>query len=402
MPEGQNGKSGESVMPGGIKNRLANGALIEVRCDTLERTFKFQVTDGKGGRQNWYTAVMRKKPIELPTTFAPYVRAVKGGDAVELVSISHYLPGEIIEEQLSAPPLGVDVGALSKALEMPDPSIAEEELAKGRALLAEASAVQVAAKAGSSCPFYFLDADAIRDSEEQMPLLLSMQVIQRRHPSWLVVEAVSLTDACRRARAKDVVAVSHRWDEQGTPDPSGVQLGAIRDYLRANPHIKRVWLDYCCMPQGHARTECEQQAFGYMLRNINLLYLGCSVLVLTDRSYLSRFWTQFEAWLSMQSATAKGLVSAPADQKRYTIICVHGAPEALQASLIEEWSDCTAAKAHAKLSSKDVQVTNASDKATQLPKLLALDGKVSEAAERLGGDAPAAAAAAVLMAAPDD
>ena len=38
-----------------------------------------------------------------------------------------------------------------------------------------------------------------------------------------------------------------------------------------------------------------------------------------------------------------------------------------------------------KLSSDDVQVTNASDKATQLPKLLALDGKVSEAAGRLGG-----------------
>ena len=217
-----------------------------------------------------------------------------------------------------------------------------------------------------------------------MPRLLAMQVIQRRHPSWLVVEDVSLSDACRRARATDVLAVSHRWDEPSAPDPSGVQLGAIRAHLRAHPQIKRVWLDYCCMPQGHERTDSEQLAFGLMLRNINLLYLGCSVLLLADRSYLSRFWTQFEAWLSMQSATASGLVSAPAEQKRYTIACVHGAPEALQASLVEEWSDCTAAKAHAKLSSKDVQVTNASDKATQLPKLLALDGKVSEAAGRLG------------------
>ena len=31
-----------------------------------------------------------------------------------------------------------------------------------------------------------------------------------------------------------------------------------------------------------------------------------------------------------RSATASGLVSAPAEQKRYTIACVHGAPEALQ------------------------------------------------------------------------
>ena len=112
MPEGQHGKSGEKVMSGGINaisggnNKGAIGALIEVRCDTLERTLSFQVTDGKGGRDNWYTATMRKSgqkratPVELPAIFAPYVRAVKDGDAVELVSISHYLPGEIIEEQL--------------------------------------------------------------------------------------------------------------------------------------------------------------------------------------------------------------------------------------------------------------------------------------------------------------
>ena len=78
MPEGQHGKSGEKVMsPGGI-NKGAIGALIEVRCDTLERTFSFQVTDGKGGRDNWHTATMRKSgqkratPVELPATFAPY------------------------------------------------------------------------------------------------------------------------------------------------------------------------------------------------------------------------------------------------------------------------------------------------------------------------------------------
>jgi hypothetical protein len=34
--------------------------------------------------------------------------------------------------------------------------------------------VQQAAKAGSSCPCDFLDADVIRGSEEQMPRLLSI------------------------------------------------------------------------------------------------------------------------------------------------------------------------------------------------------------------------------------
>ena len=45
-------------MSGGINaisggsNKGAIGALIEVRFDTLERTLSFQVTDGKGGRDN--------------------------------------------------------------------------------------------------------------------------------------------------------------------------------------------------------------------------------------------------------------------------------------------------------------------------------------------------------------
>lgn len=65
-------------------------------------------------------------------------------------------------------------------------------------------------------------------------------------------------------------------------------------------------------------------------------------------------------------------------------MCVHGAPEALQESLVEEWSDCTAERAYEKLSGHDVAVTNASDKETVLPKILELGGRVSEAATRLG------------------
>ena len=53
-------------------------------------------------------------------------------------------------------------------------------------------------------------------------------------------------------------------------------------------------------PQGK-RTPAESAAFKHMLANVNLLYLGCYVLVLLDLSYMSRFWTQFEAWLSLQA-----------------------------------------------------------------------------------------------------
>ena len=42
------------------------------------------------------------------------------------------------------------------------------------------------------------------------------------------------------------------------------------------------------MPQGK-RTRADKLAFRWMLQNVNLLYLGCSVLLLVDISYLSRF-----------------------------------------------------------------------------------------------------------------
>lgn len=54
------------------------------------------------------------------------------------------------------------------------------------------------------------------------------------------------------------------------------------------------------MPQGE-RTPAETVRFKRMLHNVNLLYLGCSVLALIDISYLSRFWVR-AARASLQRA----------------------------------------------------------------------------------------------------
>ena len=40
------------------------------------------------------------------------------------------------------------------------------------------------------------------------------------------------------------------------------------------------------------RSPAQKVAFKVMLSNINWLYIGCSVLVLLDLSYLSRFWVR--------------------------------------------------------------------------------------------------------------
>ena len=138
---------------------------------------------------------------------------------------------------------------------------------------------------------------------------------------------------------------------------------------------------YWSMPQGDKKT-WELIAFRVMLRNINLLYLFCGVLVLADLSYISRFWTQFEAFLSLRKVTKKGLEPAAEADRRCVIKCIHNAPSSFEGMIIGMWAGKTAEEAHDILAKPDVTVTNQSDKDVQLPKLL----KLNEFAQKHAGD----------------
>ena len=201
------------------------------------------------------------------------------------------------------------------------------------------------------------------------------------------------------------------------------QLDAIAKHLRSHENLKFVWFDFWCMPQhsllsprnilwtprnmiwtpmnilwtyatapaadedeGERKRECrrtrlEDESFYWMLKNMSMLYIGCAVLILLDRSYQSRFWTSFEAWLALREATAEGLVNAPCPtdtgaaegglaqlSDRTSVATVYDAPSALIQSLQEEWATCTREKAREKLSSPDIGVSNGKDKAGQLGK----------------------------------
>ena len=60
-----------------------------------------------------------------------------------------------------------------------------------------------------------------------------------------------------------------------------------------------------------------------------------------DLSYMSRFWTQFEAFLSMRVAGKEGLQSAEMDDKRtglrMDVVCVHNASPVFADVLIDMW-----------------------------------------------------------------
>jgi hypothetical protein len=102
---------------------------------------------------------------------------------------------------------------------------------------------------------------------------------------------------------------------------------------------------------------------------------------------LSRFWTQFEAWLSMQFATPNGLKSAVGTKNaRYHIVCIQNAAaqaDAFAKVLTEQWATKTPQQAFDFLSKPDVTVTNQSDKEGQLPKIKALDVTVQGAFQRI-------------------
>ena len=59
--------------------------------------------------------------------------------------------------------------------------------------------------------------------------------------------------------------------------------------MKEHEGIRLVWYDYSCLAQGD-RKPADKAAFQWQLSNVNMLYLGCSVLLLIDISYLSRFW----------------------------------------------------------------------------------------------------------------
>ena len=91
---------------------------------------------------------------------------------------------------------------------------------------------------------------------------------------------------------------------------------------------------------------------------------------------MSRFWTQFEAYLSFRTVTANGLDLTPEADRRCTIRCIHNAlvhEKVFSDVLIAMWASKTASEAYEILVKPDVKVTNQRDKDIQLPKLKTLN-----------------------------
>ena len=182
----------------------------------------------------------------------------------------------------------------------------------------------------------------------------------------------------------DYVIVSHRWITPEHPDwddkepgNQSAKLKKLQEYLKANPDVKGIWMDFPCLPQGE-KDDKEKAYFGASLASVNLLYLCANVLIFLDQKYMGRFWTQYEAFLAFHKVTSDGIVEKTDEEirERVTIIEMGAAAASggsLAKSLIDTWHHKTVAEAVAILSQPDVEVTNKSDKILLLGKLPGLE-----------------------------
>ena len=247
--------------------------------------------------------------------------------------------------------------------------------------------------------FYFVPRDVVLgfDGGADGGSLPRFQALRDAYQ--LIKFKVSLRGAVRGEYAGKFGVASHRWEDPAVPDASGEQLKKIQAHLRENPAIEYYWYDYWCMPQAafddakdpetgelvhrdgkrEDRSPDELAEFDIMLKHVNALYLGMQVLLIMDLSYVSRFWTQFEAWLSMQRTTDQGLSSAVGSpsELRYEVVGVLNAKTDIQRLQIEDmWGTATPEEAHDKLKRNDVTVTNQKDKEFFLPKIKAINRAV--------------------------
>jgi hypothetical protein len=188
-------------------------------------------------------------------------------------------------------------------------------------------------------------------------------------PDSIVEKEISLAEVIADPTSLDeFMTVSHRWQEFMDPDPKGDQLQEIKAHLAANPSVKFVWFDWSCIPQNKngKRSPAEERMFRETLDNLFLLFLGALVLVVMDTQSIGRFWTVYEAWLSMQGIGPNGLEPLSDDMRRVHFAFTANTTEAHAELFRTHWGSATPSTLHRRLARDDIIVTSQRDKDQQL------------------------------------
>mmetsp|Transcript_18980 Transcript_18980/g.47224 ORF Transcript_18980/g.47224 Transcript_18980/m.47224 type:complete len:174 (-) Transcript_18980:270-791(-) len=118
---------------------------------------------------------------------------------------------------------------------------------------------------GNYCRFYFIYvAEFKKYKGKTMP---KFQELREKYPKMLVDGTLTFHEAMVGKHVEDNVTISHRWINSVDPDPDGVQLAKMREYLENNPQIERLWYDAWCIAQGE-RSAVDTADFKRMLPQV--------------------------------------------------------------------------------------------------------------------------------------
>ncbi|CAK0899097.1 unnamed protein product, partial [Prorocentrum cordatum] len=206
---------------------------------------------------------------------------------------------------------------------------------------------------------------------------------QVKQPSGASVRTLLELQRLRERGARRSSGARGSWSPAGAAAAAAPPAEAA-PAAAAGAEVKYLWLDWPCMWQANKEgqreiTVDEKAEFDLMLSEVNMLYLGCRVVILLDMTYLSRFWTLYEAWLSQMKPTSTGLKPALiSDASRCDVVPIMGANDAFRSALLSTIANQmpSASLAAKYLRNDDISVTNASDKEKQLDRVSGLDYRV--------------------------
>lgn len=174
------------------------------------------------------------------------------------------------------------------------------------------------------------------------------------------------------------LAVSYIWSSPEHPDEDGSQADSLRKFLTNSPHILLVWIDWCCLPQ-MPRSPSETVEFQTGLSRVNMIYLSCGVLKIINSQYLSRFWPQFEAWLSYRRIHQGGteLEFGEDTRRSHDAFTGFGSDDQEQGEMMahlvsKRWGKADLFDVLERLGLAEVAVTNQGDKKIQFEKIRSL------------------------------
>lgn len=130
-----------------------------------------------------------------------------------------------------------------------------------------------------------------------------------RLPDWKTVQT-RYPELIDRSAAPDRWFISHRWDSDGDPDPTGWQLEALLELAGHYAHDRPntcIWYDYMSLPQ-KPRTAPEDAIFKVGLDNIRHVVSSCRNVLLVSATgadhradldaQLLRGWIVFELYIA--------------------------------------------------------------------------------------------------------